>query len=725
MKKLILLFLVAAILFAQSNHPNLILTKKDVQVLRENWEKYPLIKKSFEAAKEKVDNALASPIDVPIPKDAAAYTHEKHKQNYNEMQLAGIVYQVTQEKKYAEFIKRMLMKYADLYPTLGKHPAAASNSPGRLFWQSLNETVWLVNTTQAYDCIYDYLTASERKKIEENVFRKMVDFLLTERVHEFDLLHNHGTWMVAAIGMAGFVMNDMDLVEKSLYGSKKDKKYGFLREIETLFSPDGYYTEGAYYVRYALAPFFLFAEAINNNQPELKIYQFRDQLLKKGFYGAMELTYTNGAFIPINDAIKEKNYLSPELITSLNLTYKHYGKDDSILGIAKRQDGVMLNEAGVLVAEAISKTEKFENYNYKSIEFTDGANGDEGGIALIRNGSHKDQSLLVMKYTSHGLSHGHYDKLSFCFYDNGNEILQDYGSARFINVEQKWGGRYLPENKSWAMQSIAHNTISVDEKCQFEGKINLAEQFHSDRHFFELSKGVQIVSAKDEHAFPGVKMQRTMAVIKDKLLPKPIVVDVFKVDSDKEHQYDLPFYYMGHLIGTNINYLNYEKELKPMGSANGYQHLWKQAEGNGTGVFQFTWLNEDRFYTITSSADSSTKIYFTRIGASDPKFNLRNDAGIMLRKKAASNVFATVIEPHGVYDGVREFTAGSFGQIESVKVLASNNEASAVRIQGKNGIDWTLLINNGKFSADDKYSISVGEKKYEWTGNYKLVKNKD
>ncbi|MDP3582814.1 MAG: heparinase, partial [Ignavibacteria bacterium] len=139
----------------------------------------------------------------------------------------------------------------------------------------------------------------------------------------------------------------------------------------------------------------------------------------------------------------------------------------------------------------------------------------------------------------------------------------------------------------------------------------------------------------------------------------------------------------------------------------------------------FTWLNEDRFYTITSSADSSTKIYFTRIGASDPKFNLRNDAGIMIRKKAASNVFVSIIEPHGMYDGVREFTAGSFGQIESVTVLASNNDASAIRIVGKNGIDWTLLINNGKASADEKHFISVGEKKYQWSGNYKLVRNKE
>ncbi len=41
------------------------------------------------------------------------------------------------------------------------------------------------------------------------------------------------------------------------------------------------------------------------------------------------------------------------------------------------------------------------------------------------------------------LSHGHYDALNVLLFDKGNEILQDYGAARFLNVEQKDGGSYL------------------------------------------------------------------------------------------------------------------------------------------------------------------------------------------------------------------------------------------------------------------------------------------
>lgn len=709
--------------FAQTGHPNLINTAKDFSVLKTDWKKYPVFEKTLTEAVNAVEKAMANPIDVPVPVDASGYTHERHKKNYTEMQLAGICYNVTGNEKYAEFIKKMLLKYAELYPTLKQHPQAASSSPGRLFWQSLNEYVWVVYATQAYDCIYNYLKPDERKKIEDNVFRKMAEFFTTERVHELDLIHNHGTWSCAAVGMAGIVLNDKDLVEKALYGSQKTKEFGFMKQLETLFSPDGYYTEGGYYARYALMPFFLFAEALNNNMPELKIYEFRNRILQKGFYSTLQLAYTNGAFFPINDAMKDKNYLSPEIAASLDIVYKLFGQDETLLCIAKKQNTVTLNEAGLIVAKALAEKSNLPEFGYKSVNYSDGAKGDEGGISILRDGPLSDQSLLLMKYTAHGLSHGHYDKLSFAYYDQGREVIQDYGSSRFVNVEPKWGGRYLPENKSFAMQTVGHNTVVVDEKSDFNGKIEASEKYHSDFHFVSLSDTCfMITSAKDENAYPGVNMQRTMVMIKDKTLLKPVIVDLFKVKSGEQHQYDLPFYYLGQVINSNTKYLSYDKTRTVMGKKNGYQHLWNEAETKGTGVFRFTWMTGEKFYTITTAADSATKIFFTRIGAGDPNYNLRNDPGLLLRYNGAEHLFASVIEPHGVYDAVREFCSGTSGLIESVKIIGSNDEASVVNIKGSNGIDWTLMVNNQKASDSENHSVTFDNQKYEWKGNYKLIK---
>jgi len=97
----------------------------------------------------------------------------------------------------------------------------------------------------------------------------------------FNKMHNHGTWATASVGMIGYAMGDKNLVEKALYGSNKDGKAGFIRQLDVLFSPDGYFTEGPYYQRYAIWPFMTFAQVIQNQQPELNIFNYRNGILKK------------------------------------------------------------------------------------------------------------------------------------------------------------------------------------------------------------------------------------------------------------------------------------------------------------------------------------------------------------------------------------------------------------------------------------------------------------
>ena len=72
----------------------------------------------------------------------------------------------------------MLAQYAQMYPTLGYHPIVLSATPGRIFWQTLNETVWLVHTAMAYDCVRDAMSAAERRNVEDNLFRPMAAFIM-------------------------------------------------------------------------------------------------------------------------------------------------------------------------------------------------------------------------------------------------------------------------------------------------------------------------------------------------------------------------------------------------------------------------------------------------------------------------------------------------------------------------------------------------------------------
>src|SRR6478609_9540604 len=319
--------LIAVILAASASsakaqdHPSIFLSKSEAASIRDSASKYPLLRSTLDSAKAVVDSALAHPMDVPQPGEAGGYAHERHKQNYREMQAAGELWQITGDEKYPRFVRDMLEKYAVLYPTLGAHPLAKNQAPGKLFHQSLNEANWLVATAVAYDCVYDWLPAERRALYEKNVFRPMADWLSVNQAKEFDRIHNHGTWAAAAVGMIGYVMRDTSYVNRALYGTKRNRSGGFLRQLDLLFSPDGYYMEGAYYIRYALLPFYQFAEAINNNDPKVGIYEYRNSILKKGLYSALQMTYPNGVFVPINDASRTMDVTTPEAVLALDLAY--------------------------------------------------------------------------------------------------------------------------------------------------------------------------------------------------------------------------------------------------------------------------------------------------------------------------------------------------------------------------------------------------------------------
>ena len=704
-------------------HPCLMLTPDEAITIRTNLGHAPWFDVAFNNAKAQVDRALSLPREVPVPQDAAGVTHLRHSQNGNEMQLAGFLYQVTGDQRYAVFVKDLLNRYAELYPTLGKHPASKGITPGRLFWQPLNECVWLVRVSQAYDCIYDSLTAEERSRFEQNLFRPMVKFITEDCKREFDKIHNHGTWAVTAVGMIGYAMGDDAIVRQALYGSKTDGKSGYLRQLDELFSPDGYYCEGPYYARYALTPFFLFARVIENNQPGLKIFERRDAVLNKALYALLQQTYVNGAYFPINDSMKEMTFCAPDTVFSLDQTFQQYGHDPRLLSVARRQGSVVLDGSGLAVAQALAATPHPPEFPYASVEFTDGARGQGGGLGILRSGAGTNQSLVLLKYTSFGMDHGHYDKLALLYYDQGREIIPDYGSARFVNIEQKYGGRYLPENDTFARQSIAHNTVVVDERSHYLGSYATAKAQHSDRQFFDArNPDFQVMSATDTTAVPGVAMQRTVMLIRDARLEHPVVVDVFRLTSEQPHRYDYPFYFQGQFLETNVKLTSHANERHPLGQKDGYQHLWAEAEGQAAGPVVFTWLCDGLYYTITTAADDSTRVLFTRVGANDPEFNLRQEPAFMLRQDGKSHVFATAIEPHGRWDGVRESTSGGEPSLRSVRVLAATAEGTVIRVTGENKLEWTLMIANATSAAAAKHTVKAGDANFSWEGNAALVK---
>jgi len=277
-----------------------------------------------------------------------------------------------------------------------------------------------------------------------------------------------------------------------------------------------------------------------------------------------------------------------------------------------------------------------------------------------------------MKATTQGLGHGHHDKLGLLYYDNGGEVVADYGAARFLNVEPKFGGRYLPENETWAKQTVAHNALVVDQISHFGGDWREGQKYAPSVIEFGTINGVQVAFAEIDTAYEGVNLQRLIAIVPD-MDGRDYIVDIVRGLGTETHTFDLPVHFKGQLIETSFDMVHETTKLEPLGPANGYQHLWKRSESARlSGVQEVSWLLEDQFYTLTFASDLDSTAYFAEVGANDPNHNLRREQALILRGEGEAVNFVSVYERHGLYDSDNEVTVFKGGSVSAIDISDSS-----------------------------------------------------
>jgi hypothetical protein len=352
----------------------------------------------------------------------------------------------------------------------------------------------------------------------------------------------------------------------------------------------------------------------------------------------------------------------------------------------------------------------------------DGANGKSGGLALLRLGENEFQTSVLFKFASQGMGHGHFDRLGFIMYDKGEEVLPDYGAARFLNVVAKEGGTYLPENKTWANQTVAHNTLVINEQSHFNGKLKEAEASSPTLIFADLDNPeVQIVSATDENCYEGATLNRTLALFK--VDGRTYLIDLFNIKNENKGQYDIPVYFNGQVIQANFDYSRLN-QYKVLGKDNGYQHLIVDAEAkNIPATASLSWMNGNGFYTVSTLAGTNSKFFITRLGANDPNYNLHPQMGMLFRFPDSKNKkLLTVYEMHGSYNPASEAVSNSEGSIKELQLIESSGEKVLVELELKNDKKIQLLLDLN-FTNSTSNKIEMNGKSFSWEGNYKLITN--
>lgn len=673
-------------------------------------------------------------IEVPGHGEGGGYEHNRHKQNYIHMDLAGRLFLITEETKYRDYIVDMLTAYATVYPTLESNVSRDSNPPGKLFHQTLNENMWMLYASCAYSCIYHTISEEQKRLIEDDLLKQMIEMFVVTYAHDFDIVHNHGLWAVAAVGICGYAINDQESVDKALYGLKLDKvSGGFLAQLDQLFSPDGYYMEGPYYHRFSLRPIYLFAEAIERRQPDLGIYEFNDSVIKTTSYAVFKTAFPDGTLPALNDSSKTISINDEGVIMATSVCYHRYEQTKTLLGMANHQQDVWVHASGKTLSDAVDAADDIKAFNWGSLFVTDGPEGEKGGVSILRHRDEQDDpktadTMALIWFGQHGsdhqyhsaLDHGHYDGLHLSVFNRGHEVLHDYGFGRWVNVEPKFGGRYIPENKSYCKQTVAHNTVTVDQKTQNNFDTALAESKFGQKHFFVADdKSLQGMSGTISEYYTGVDMQRSVILAELPEFEKPLVIDVYRIEADAEHQYDLPVHHSGQIIRTDFDY-NIESTLKPLGEDNGYQHLWNVASGkvNEEGSL-VSWLHDSSYYSLVTSANAGSEVIFARNGANDPDFNLKSEPALILRQSGQNHVFASVLETHGYFNESIEASVGARGLVKSVSVVGHNSVGTVVRIQTTSGNTYHYGISNqAEDTQQATHTVEFTGETYSWEGSF-------
>lgn len=487
-----------------------------------------------------------------------------HQELSQTLMSLGVYYALTDDRDAARKAAQILLGYAEQYP---HYPVRDHNLKTdtawatKVSWGTLGESVWLIPVCAGYDLIRDagVLTPADHQAIREQLLRPAARLILKHNIG----IHNIQCWHNAAIGAAGLMLRDRDLVSFAVDGD-----VGVLQQLKQGVLGDGFWHEGSWgYHFYGLRPLLAWTEALRNCG--LNLY---DAHYKKMFEAPLLAMLPDGSLPAFHDSGGPHLKQTAPVYEIGFARYHDAGFAWPLLGDARDSLNALLYGAETL-PEQVTMPERSKHLN-------------RAGFLYLRQGKPEDLSYMALDYGPHGGGHGHPDKLSFILYGAGQILAPDPGSVAYG----------IPIHQKWYKQTISHNTLLVNHKSQLPctGQLDVLAN----------GKDFDVVRISAEEAYEGVRLSRTVLFLDGTVL----LLD--RLTGEQHHVFDWVLHCRGQLR-TDFKRTRHKESI---GDSDGYEVIKDIRKGSPEGNWRATWRTEDAGLRLSMIGSRSPTEVLTGLG---------------------------------------------------------------------------------------------------------------
>lgn len=420
-----------------------------------------------------------------------AWINLMHFKNHDYLYRCMWLYLATGQKKYAGYIRDMLLDYASKYDGWFEHNnnrIATDKHSGKAFAQSLDEASWGQKMAMIYSVMKPTLSKQDRQKIEQGYLRPSVKMIMARKDGgNWQMWHNGG---IAAMGVA---LEDDSIIDVAM----NRPGYGYHHMINVMKNDDGWIAEGSpHYHYYPLESLIFTALTVRCRGIDLFDRDMHDM-----FSEPVKGVYPDLSWAAQSDGWYGANLLAQTALYEVAATYMKDPIFRQVLAKSysrkQRLDPEALLNGQAIEPDSTPLVQKSFSYN-------------TSGFSVLRDG----KNTLVFKFGGEGIGHGHPDKLSFTIHNGDKEVISDFGTSGYMT----------PDYLGWYKRTLSHNTVVVDGKDQKKSTGRLLR--------FVARKDGGLVEGESTTAYEGVRMRRSMD------LHNGEVTDRYTCQSGEEHLYE-------------------------------------------------------------------------------------------------------------------------------------------------------------------------------------------